>query len=238
MAAKRPARPQRGLVPGIVETLKTQIQTGRIAVGARLPTEGELMAQFGVSRTVVREAISQLQASGLTQTRHGIGTFVVEALPQGNFHLSGVDLATLEDVISVLELRIGLETEAAALAARRRTPQHVAALENCLRLLADASAQGVDAVTSDFDFHAEVARASGNRHFNELMRYLGRMIIPRTRINTADQAPEGRQAYLQRVHAEHEAICNAIRNQDAEAARAAMRIHLTNSRDRLRAAAH
>ena len=121
------------VVPGVhlsdqvAEALSTEIRSERLAAGDKLPTEAALVEQFGVSRTVVREAISQLQASGLTQTRHGIGTFVVEALPRGNFQLSGVDLATLEDVISVLELRIGLETEAAALAARRRTPAHVAA---------------------------------------------------------------------------------------------------------------
>jgi DNA-binding FadR family transcriptional regulator len=93
-----------------------------------------------------------------------------------------------------------------------------------------------DAVPSDFLFHMEIAKATGNRHFADLMTYLGTHIIPRTRIKTADQAPEGRQAYLERVHGEHESIYNAIRNHDTEAARAAMRTHLSNSRDRLRKA--
>ena len=82
---------------------------------------------------------------------------------------------------------------------------------------------------SDFQFHMEVAQATGNRHFADLMTYLGTHIIPRTRIKTADQAPEGRQAYLERVHGEHESIYNAIRNHDTESARAAMRTHLSNS---------
>jgi DNA-binding FadR family transcriptional regulator len=80
----------------------------------------------------------------------------------------------------------------------------------------------------------EVARATGNRHFADLMTYLGTMIIPRTRVNTAEAAPEGRMAYLQRVHAEHESIYAAIRAQDVESARAAMRMHLSNARERLR----
>jgi GntR family transcriptional repressor for pyruvate dehydrogenase complex len=80
----------------------------------------------------------------------------------------------------------------------------------------------------------EVARSTGNRHFADLMTYLGTMIIPRTRVNTMQNAPEGRLNYLQRVHGEHESIYNAIRNQDPEAARAAMRTHLSNSRERLR----
>ena len=70
--------------------------------------------------------------------------------------------------------------------------------------------------------------------FANLMTYLGTMIIPRTRINTTQNAPEGRLIYLQRVNSEHESIYNAIRNQDSEAARAAMRTHLSNSRERLR----
>ena len=82
----------------------------------------------------------------------------------------------------------------------------------------------------------EIARATGNRHFADLMTYLGAMIIPRTRVNTPQSAPEGRLHYLQRVHDEHASILVAIRDQDAEAARAAMRTHLGNSRERLRKA--
>ena len=80
----------------------------------------------------------------------------------------------------------------------------------------------------------EVARATGNRHFAGLMTYLGSMIIPRARLNTPSSAPEGRLPYLQRVNQEHASIFVAIRNQDAEAARAAMRTHLSNSKERLR----
>ena len=76
--------------------------------------------------------------------------------------------------------------------------------------------------------------ATGNRHFADLMTYLGAMIIPRTRVNTPQNAPEGRLSYLQRVNSEHENIFAAIRNRDADAARAAMRTHLSNSRERLR----
>ena len=81
----------------------------------------------------------------------------------------------------------------------------------------------------------EVARATGNRHFADLMTYLGAMIIPRTRVNTPRTAPEGRLAYLQRVHGEHDRIYQAIRDRNPDAARAAMRLHLGNSQDRLRA---
>ena len=80
----------------------------------------------------------------------------------------------------------------------------------------------------DFQFHLEVARSTGNRHFADLMTHLETMIIPRTRVNTAKNAPEGHLNDLHRVNAEHESIYHAILEQDADAARAAMRTHLSN----------
>lgn len=236
--AAPPPRPrrQRGLVPEIVDTLTADVREGRLQTGDKLATESELMARFAVSRTVVREAISRLQASGQVETRHGIGTFVMAPPEQSNFRVAPEDFATVADVISLLELRISLESEAASLAAQRRNDSH---LQNMAAALAafEASIDDVsDAVPSDFQFHMEVARATGNRHFADLMTYLGTMIIPRTRLNTASSAPEGRLAYLRRVHGEHQSIYNAIRLREPEAARQAMRLHLSNSRERLRRA--
>jgi GntR family transcriptional repressor for pyruvate dehydrogenase complex len=228
------ARRPRGLVSEIVESLAASIREGRLQPGEKLPTEAEIMARFDVSRTVVRESLSRLQASSLVETRHGIGTFVLPPRETGNFKITAEDFATVADVISVLELRISLETEAAGLAAQRRTEENLQAMETALRAFQDSINLDSDAVPPDFQFHMEVARSTGNRHFADLMTYLGTMIIPRTRVNTTQNAPEGRLNYLQRVNSEHESIYNAIRNQDPEAARAAMRTHLSNSRERLR----
>jgi len=229
------ARRPRGLVNEVVESLTASIRDGQIKPGDKLPTESEIVARFDVSRTVVREAISRLQANRLVETRHGVGTF---ALPQpsdaGNFKISDADLATVSDVIALLELRISLETEAAVLAAQRRSEQNLQAMQATLDAFEAAIDRDSDALPSDFQFHMEVARATGNRHFADLMNYLGTMIIPRARVNTPNRAPEGRLAYLRRVHGEHESIFSAIRNQDADAARAAMRTHLANSKDRLK----
>jgi GntR family transcriptional regulator, transcriptional repressor for pyruvate dehydrogenase complex len=230
----RHARRPRGLVDEIVETLAASIREGQLQPGDKLPTEAEIMARFDVSRTVVRESLSKLQASGLVETRHGVGTFVLAPQESGNFKITAEDFATVADVISVLELRISLETEAAGLAAQRRTSENLATMETALQAFQDSISRDSDAIPPDFQFHMEVARSTGNRHFADLMTYLGTMIIPRTRVNTALNAPEGRSNYLQRVHSEHESIYNAIRDRDAEAARAAMRTHLSNSRERLR----
>jgi GntR family transcriptional regulator, transcriptional repressor for pyruvate dehydrogenase complex len=233
-AERRRARRPKGLVSEVVAALGNSIRKGKLKPGDKLPTEAEIMARFEVSRTVVREALSKLQAADLVETRHGIGTFVMSQTDSGNFKIATQDLSTVADVISVLELRISLETEAAGLAAQRRTQAHLKVMHNALAEFQQSMKKDSDAVPSDFKFHMEVARATGNQHFADLMTYLGTMIIPRTRINTLQTAPEGRLVYLQRVHGEHESIYNAIRNQDPDAARAAMRTHLSNSRERLR----
>jgi GntR family transcriptional regulator, transcriptional repressor for pyruvate dehydrogenase complex len=235
-ASARPLRQgrARSLVGEIVGTLTDNIRGGQLQPGAKLETEAEIMLRFEVSRTVVREALSQLQAAGLVETRHGIGTFVLAPQQAGNFKITAEHFATVADVISVLELRISLETEAAGLAAQRRTPENLQAMAAALQAFEESIERDSDAVPPDFQFHMEVARSTGNRHFADLMTYLGTMIIPRTRVNTALAAPEGRVNYLYRVNAEHESIYNAIRDQDIEAARAAMRTHLSNSRERLR----
>lgn len=229
-----PLRRPKGLVLEIVQTLEADIGEGRLAVGDKLPTESELADRFEVSRTVVREAISRLQASSLVETRHGVGTFVSMPHPvEPIFRIDPDDMAIAIEVIALLELRISLESEAAYLAAQRRERSHLQAMATALSAFQSAIRANSDAVPSDYQFHMEVAQATGNRYFADLLTYLGTMIIPRTRLNTASRAPEGRLAYLERVHREHESIYQAIERQDAEMARAAMRMHLSNSRERL-----
>jgi DNA-binding FadR family transcriptional regulator len=106
------------------------------------------------------------------------------------------------------------------------------ALDAFARSVEDAS----EAVNPDFQFHLQVALAAGNRHFADLMNHLGMVIIPRARVNTAQLAQEERSEYLRRVGREHEDIYDAIARRDADAARAAMRTHLANSRERLKRA--
>jgi GntR family transcriptional regulator, transcriptional repressor for pyruvate dehydrogenase complex len=105
-----------------------------------------------------------------------------------------------------------------------------------LDALATAIEQGRDNVSPDFQFHLEIARATQNPHFAELMGTLGTMIIPRARLNVAGSPQLLGPDYLQRVNSEHESIFEAIGAQDADAARTPMRTHLANSRERRRRA--
>jgi GntR family transcriptional regulator, transcriptional repressor for pyruvate dehydrogenase complex len=230
------SRPRaRGLAHGLVEDLGEKIRSQQLRPGDKLPTESAIMQSFGVSRTVVREALSKLQAAGLVETHHGVGTFVLQPRAAGMFRLDSADIATSVDVLAVLELRISLETESAGLAATRRTEAHLLAMRQALDdFERNVSAAG-DTVAPDFRFHLQIAQATGNPYFADIMSHLGTTIIPRTRI-TAIRNYDRRGEYLSRVNREHEEIYAAIARRDPESARAAMRIHLTNSRERLRLA--
>ncbi len=232
----RSLRKTRGLAHDLVDALGERIRRGTYPVGARLPTEAEIIDEFGVSRTVVRDAISRLQTTGQVITRHGIGSFVQQQSVDAGFKVHPEQLKTLREIVAVLELRIGLETEAAALAAARRTDENLATMRAALDRFAQAIELGGDAVEADYAFHAELARATQNIHFSQLFESLGSGQIPRAKLPATQQA-EQRQAYLRTIHLEHEGILQAITSQDSESARAAMRIHLGNSRERRRRAA-
>ena len=229
-------RRPRTLALELVDSLGDRIGAGQLQTGDKLPTEAAIMGEFEVSRTVVREAISKLQAAGLVETRHGIGTFVLGPGDAPSFKITPEQFSTLQDVIAVLELRIGLETEAAGLAAQRRSEANLVALRRALDAVIAAVEAGQDSVAADFQFHLEIARATQNSHFAELMSTLGAQIIPRARLEPVADMSAERLAYMRRVNAEHESILDAIASQDAESARAAMRTHLSNSRERRRRA--
>jgi len=225
----------RGLAHSLVDDFSARIRDGELRPGDKLPTEAAIMQTFGVSRTVVREALSRLQAGGLVETHHGIGTFVLQPRAAGMLRLDAGDVTTSVDVLAVLELRISLETEAAGLAAGRRSEEQLQAMRQALDDFEANVVQAGDTVAPDFRFHLTIAQSTGNPYFADIMSHLGTTIIPRTRINALRNLGRGGE-YLSRVNREHEEIYAAIARRDPESARAAMRIHLTNSRERLRVA--
>ncbi len=224
------------LTSQLTKTLTERIVKGALKPGDKLPSEQELIEQFGVSRTVVREAISSLRAAGLVATQQGVGAFVQAAAANQPFRIDETSLDLIKEVINVLELRIGLEAEAAALAAQRRKPEHLEAMRGALDRMAAAIEASEGAIAPDLDFHQTIAEATGNMHFTHLFGYLGALMIPRARVQTFRFFADDRTAYLNRVNGEHEDIYQAIARQDSDAARSAMRLHLSNSRERLRKA--
>jgi GntR family transcriptional repressor for pyruvate dehydrogenase complex len=231
-----PPRKHRNLAQGVVAYISENIRSGALHPGDKLPTESEIMRIQGVSRTVVREAISHMQAAGLVETRHGIGTFVREPQAAPTLGIDPATVVTMRDVLAILELRISLETEAAALAATRRTAAQLQQLRAALDGFQEAAKSGDETVAWDMQFHLTIAQASDNRYFHDILSHLGTNIIPRSRVNSARLAQDDPANYMERVAREHEDIFNAISRQDPESARAAMRTHLGNSRERLRRA--
>lgn len=228
-------RKPRRLAKELVDSLSEQIRSRVLKPGDKLPTESAIMQEFGVSRTVVREAISALQAAGFVETRHGIGTFVLDSPTGFEFRVEPRSIPTVRDILAMLELRISLESEAAALAAERRTEGQLAELRRVLDAYQAALHSGGDTAEPDFQFHLRVAEATGNRYFPEVLARFGTTTIPRTRVSLM-QSPGGQAAFLTTLGREHEQIYTAILNRDPHAASRHMRTHLSQSRDRFRRA--
>lgn len=233
----KPVRAHRNLTAEVVERLAAEIRSGRLKPGGRLPTEQELMSVLGVSRTVVREAVAALKADGLVTTRQGAGAFVSSDDSRVPFRIAPEGLATIDDVLDVMELRLAVEVEAAGLAAERVTPSSRRSVEAALEAIEPAIARGEGAVAEDFAFHLAIAKATGNAHFVQFLSFLGRHVIPRQSIRAAVSTPEETRAYLARIQKEHARIAQAIAAGDGSEARRAMRVHLTKSLERYRSLA-
>ncbi|WP_069307102.1 FadR/GntR family transcriptional regulator [Methylobrevis pamukkalensis] len=219
----------------VIEDIKRRIEQGRIKCGERLPTEIALVKEFGVSRTVVREAITALAVDGFVEPRQGSGVFVLErrepvAAPQG-----GAVLAFEDNLLGILEFRLAVEIESAALAATRRSLAQETEIRRRHAAFAEAMETGRTTVEEDLAFHFAIAEATGNCCFTEVVRALGPLAI-REGYAAMDEAHEGiggQRRTLRITFSEHEAILDAIASGDAENARSAMRLHLSGSRRRL-----
>ncbi len=219
------------LAQRVVTGLKERILSGDLAPGSKLPSESELIAAYAVSRTVVREAVTRLRAEGLVETFQGRGSFVLTVPEPTTFRVEASALRTHHDVLAMVDFRIGVESEAAALAAARADAGASSAVGAAMDAFVAAAPE--EAVEADFAFHRAVAAATGNRFYLDLIESLGPMMIllPRTRLGDAYSLTDA--GHVERVRREHENVAAAVRAGDPETARAAMRVHLGNTRRRL-----
>ena len=174
----RPLEAPRGLTGELVARLTADIVSGKLTPGSQLPTEQEMIAATGVSRTVVREAIAALKADRLVVTRQGVGAFVADHVRRP-FHVDFDETSPLREVLNVMELRTGIEVEAAGLAAERASAAQIKKIGDRLAAIRGAIEKGGNAVDQDFAFHCEIADATGNPQFKRFLEYLGRFVIPR-----------------------------------------------------------
>src|SRR5262249_15115774 len=210
----RPLPPSRNLTDEVAARITAEILSGRLPPGARLPTEQAMVAATGVSRTVIREAVAALRAEGLVVTRQGAGAFVAEDATRRPFRLAVAGVPTIAEVLAIMELRAGIETEAAGLAAARAGAAEREEIAAALAALDEAIAGGEWAIEADFAFHRAIAAATGNGQFAGFLEYLGRFLIPRRSVRGAAEAAGRRQAYLALIQEEHRAISQAISEGD------------------------
>jgi DNA-binding FadR family transcriptional regulator len=174
-----------------------------------------------------------LRARGLVVTRQGAGAFVSNDPRRQAYMIDPDGLGSIASVVEVMELRMAVEAEAAALAAERATAAHLKAIRQAQRQFTKVAARGERGVNEDFAFHDAIAIATQNSRFIEFLHFLGRLIIPRQSVRTFEDTDELR-AYMQKIEKEHQAIVEAIEARAPNKARELMRRHLINGRDRYR----
>ncbi|OKH86742.1 FadR/GntR family transcriptional regulator [Thalassospira sp. TSL5-1] len=223
------------LTEKVISSLRTEIESGNLMPGAKLPTEPVLTKHFGVSRTVLREAIAVLKADGLLEPRQGAGVFVLAPVPPENDgSVFDVNATQMSDVLEILELRMAVEIEAAGLACSRSSAAQQAKIYEAVRDMERQVQSGKQAAQADYEFHRAIADATNNRRYVTFMDYLGDKTIPRAQAQPHQRpiAIEQQLAHTDRILAEHHRIYEAITLRDADGARIAMRDHLLKSQAR------
>lgn len=218
----------------VIGTLRKRIGAGEYGASGKLPTESQMTTIFGVSRTVVREAIAALAADGLVQSRQGAGVFVVASAASPFSAIGAESSNKISVALNVLEVRMGIEIEAAGLAAIRRSASQDAAIQEAWNEFDRLLKLGTPTGKTDFSLHRAIAAATNNPFYIEVLDGLGSRTIPcdvASPWGTESVLTYDYQAGLQR---EHLAILRAVSAQDAGAAREAMRQHLSLSQERYR----
>lgn len=218
----------RNLHSDVLWQLGFAIVSGRYEQGSILPPDGELLEQFGVSRTVLREALKTLAAKGLIEARARIGTRV---LPRNRWNLFDADVLAWHFELgpevtflrSLAEVRIGIEIEAAALAAERRTDEQAEAMLEAVNLM-EASTTPEEFARHDLQFHKLVAEASANPFMASISALVEMALTAAFTISSPVNEPTA----LAQTVGVHRAIASAIHEGDAQAARDAMRVAIAD----------
>jgi|SRR5690625_1814994 len=236
---KSPHKPQKksgSLTQTVIQELSHRLDTHLYRPGERIPSEQELCREFNVSRTVVREAIASLRLTGRLVSQQGVGVFVADI--SNTDHLIDLPLAKqntdLKAALHILELRIGLEVEAAGLAAQRRTSRDLVDIVHAFDASNQTHTDIRSAVEADFAFHLSIARAANNPHFAHLLKGAVQDVMVELALKRHGQTEPQRLEYEKRISTEHDAIMVAIVRSQPGAAREAMYQHLSESLKRYR----
>ena len=215
----------------VVGAARAARSAASIAAGQKLPTESQLTETFGVSRTVIREAMATLAADGLVESRQGAGVFVTRA-PVARLRRDRRRKSATRSrmALNVLEVRMGIEIESAGLAAMRRNTAQEAAIQEAFFEFERLLALGRPTGKTDFAFHRAIAAATNNPFYVEVLDALGARTIPcdvTSPWGTESVLTREYQAGLQR---EHLVILNAISARRRRGRARGMRAHLSPAR--------
>lgn len=232
-------RPRR-LPDEVAVSIIGAIEGGQLMPGDRLPTEAELSKRFGVARTVVREAISLLRYDGIVDSRRGVGAFVTDASQRSAFRISPACFEKRKQIVQLLQLRTGVQAGASALAANARTSEQMERIESAYARMAAADARGpIDAleerVDSELLLYREITEASDNPYYTEVVTMIETNI--QTNLRSAFLKNAAASEFGPAIMQEHQAVLDALRTQNAEAARTATRFRFERAADRLAARA-
>jgi GntR family transcriptional regulator, transcriptional repressor for pyruvate dehydrogenase complex len=209
----------------VAELMRETIISRQMSPGTPLPSERELGEQFGVSRTVIREAVRALAAKGIVEVRTGSGLRVASvdeatALESLTWYIRGGQI----DYAEVHEVRSAIEVEMAGLAAERRSDDQLKALQDAHKRFQTVLDDVEEATLADVEFHALIAKATENELFSALLGSIGEALIEVRR----ETLTVGSGKKTVSAHAK---ILAAIKRGDARAARDAMREHLDTVRE-------
>ncbi len=220
------------LVERVVSAIRAEIDSGRLAAESRLPTEQQLAEQLNVSRSVVREAVAQLKADGVLIARRGLGSYISQT-PSGTVFRFPGSQGRKPDLVQMCEMRLWIETQAAAIAARRRDADDLARMASALGTMENPRSDFATASAADVAFHRAIAEASKNDYFVAFHDFLGGQLAAARRTaweNSATPAVGGSADALR----EHRALYQAIADGDRQAAAGCAEAHLRASAKRLK----
>lgn len=211
----------------VTDQIKKSILNGEFPPGSKLPSVRLLSAELGVSQAAVREALTSLQAMNLIVMRQGEGTFVNRYDPDELAKLvAGVPLLSQDDVMHLLELRKVIETGTTSLAARRRSDENLRDMRRILHDMESDLSSATLGEQADWEFHYEIAKASGNPYVLMLLEEVSEKIKSFLRLSR--QRLYQQKGEAERLLAQHLAIFEAIAKQNEVQAEAHMLAHLTH----------
>ncbi len=222
-----PPRKSRLLSDQVAEQIEQHIQREGLHAGDKLGTGRSLAETYGVSRTVIRDALAVLQERGLVEQRPGVGVFLRDGSSEVVANLFGQMLRLdAVDLPELIEARFLIEEHNASAAARNATPEIIERLQKIIDQMRSART-GRRFIEADTSFHQALAEAAGNRVLAAVLRGLQPLLLDAMTLGLSVESA------TKTALSDHQAIVDAIERHDAPAAHMAMRVHLLHGRREL-----